>query len=153
MSRQIQIRRGTAAEHENFIGAMGEITMDTDAKTLRVHDGETPGGLPLAHATTAGNGVPDGADYVVEYSAPGANPNWRKYKSGWCEIFGTITANGNIVFPFAFSDKNNIRLSLSSVGGGNGIPRAISITETGFQYASANEVNTPAHWCAFGILA
>ena len=48
MSRQIQIRRGTATEHENFTGAMGEVTMDTTNKTLRVHDGETAGGTPLA---------------------------------------------------------------------------------------------------------
>lgn len=44
MSRQIQIRRGTAAEHNNFTGAIGEITMDTTKKTLRVHDGEKVGG-------------------------------------------------------------------------------------------------------------
>ena len=45
MSRQIQLRRGTATEHESFIGAVGEITMDTTNQTLRVHDGETPGGV------------------------------------------------------------------------------------------------------------
>ena len=44
MSRQIQIRRGSATEHNNFTGAIGEITMDTTNKTLRVHDGETIGG-------------------------------------------------------------------------------------------------------------
>ncbi len=44
MSRQIQIRRGSAAEHDNFTGAIGEITMDTTNKTLRVHDGVTVGG-------------------------------------------------------------------------------------------------------------
>lgn len=43
-----QIRRGTAAQHETFIGAEGEITMDTTNKTLRVHDGVTPGGTILA---------------------------------------------------------------------------------------------------------
>ena len=48
MSRQIQIRRGTAAEHANFTGAIGEITMDTTNKTLRVHDGQTAGGTILA---------------------------------------------------------------------------------------------------------
>lgn len=47
MSRQIQIRRGSAAEHSNFTGAIGEITMDTTNKTLRVHDGVTPGGKEI----------------------------------------------------------------------------------------------------------
>ena len=50
MSRQIQIRRGSATEHDTFIGAIGEITMDTTNKTLRVHDGETAGGIELACA-------------------------------------------------------------------------------------------------------
>lgn len=44
MSRQIQIRRGTAAEHDGFTGAIGEVTMDTTNNTLRVHDGATAGG-------------------------------------------------------------------------------------------------------------
>ncbi len=48
MSRQVQIRRGSATAHTNFTGAIGEITMDTTNKTLRVHDGITPGGTILA---------------------------------------------------------------------------------------------------------
>ncbi len=50
MARQIQIRRGTAEEHESFTGAIGEVTMDTTNNTLRVHDGETIGGTALARA-------------------------------------------------------------------------------------------------------
>ena len=50
MARQIQIRRGTATEHNSFIGAIGEVTMDTTNNTLRVHDGETAGGTALACA-------------------------------------------------------------------------------------------------------
>lgn len=48
MSRQIQIRRGSATDHASFTGAIGEITMDTTNKTLRVHDGSTVGGTILA---------------------------------------------------------------------------------------------------------
>lgn len=47
MSEQWQIRRGTTAENDNFTGAEGEITMDTDKKQLRVHDGQTQGGWTL----------------------------------------------------------------------------------------------------------
>lgn len=55
MSRQIQIRRGSATEHEKFTGAIGEVTMDTTNNTLRVHDGQTLGGVALARADS----VPD----------------------------------------------------------------------------------------------
>ncbi|MBQ7409279.1 MAG: hypothetical protein IJV03_01815, partial [Alphaproteobacteria bacterium] len=48
MARQIQIRRGSASENDNFTGTIGEVTMDTTNKTLRVHDGETLGGTVLA---------------------------------------------------------------------------------------------------------
>lgn len=48
MSRQIQSRRGSSAEHETFTGAPGEITVDTTNNTLRIHDGQTPDGTPLA---------------------------------------------------------------------------------------------------------
>ena len=71
MSRQIQIRRGSATEHEDFTGAIGEITMDTTNKTLRVHDGETVGGTPLAKQSDL-----DTADYVVEYQNPTAENNY-----------------------------------------------------------------------------
>ena len=47
--RQVQLRRGTHAEHKNFTGAAGEVTVVTDGrKNLRVHDGSTAGGIDLA---------------------------------------------------------------------------------------------------------
>ena len=51
----VQIRRGTATEHQDFIGDIGELTMDTDNKTIRVHDGETVGGTALARASDMPN--------------------------------------------------------------------------------------------------
>ena len=50
MSKQVQLRGGTTAEHMDFIGAPREVTVDTDLNTLRVHDGQTPGGHDLAKA-------------------------------------------------------------------------------------------------------
>ncbi len=50
MSISVQRRRGTTEEHENFAGALGEVTVDTDKNTLVVHDGETEGGFPQDNA-------------------------------------------------------------------------------------------------------
>ena len=44
MSSQVQFRRGTTTQNNAFTGAQGEITVDTDIKTLRLHDGSTAGG-------------------------------------------------------------------------------------------------------------
>ena len=52
MAKQVQWRRGNTAAHATFAGANGEITIDTDKKTVVVHDGATPGGFSLA---TEGN--------------------------------------------------------------------------------------------------
>lgn len=48
MARQVQLRRGTAAQHTSFTGANGEVTIDTDDKRAVVHDGSTAGGIPQA---------------------------------------------------------------------------------------------------------
>ena len=47
MTKQVQLRRGTAAEHAVFTGAVGELTIDTTNDVAVVHDGVTQGGLPL----------------------------------------------------------------------------------------------------------
>ena len=48
MSTQVQFRKGNTAQTALFTGAVAEITVDTDKKTVVVHDGVTPGGYPLA---------------------------------------------------------------------------------------------------------
>jgi hypothetical protein len=48
MARQVQIRRGTAAETASFTGAVGELSVDTDDDRVVVHDGSTAGGHPQA---------------------------------------------------------------------------------------------------------
>lgn len=49
MATQVQRRRGSAQDYidSGFIGAEGEFTYDKTAKTIRVHDGSTPGGFKL----------------------------------------------------------------------------------------------------------
>lgn len=55
MTRVLQIRRGSTEQNNNFTGMPGEITMDTDAKTIRIHDGETLGGVAMARADSVRN--------------------------------------------------------------------------------------------------
>jgi len=53
MATQVQFRRGTTSQNNAFTGAQGEITVDTDVYTLRIHDGSTAGGkvIPTLTAT------------------------------------------------------------------------------------------------------
>lgn len=47
MPTVVQFRRGTSAQNDNFTGAIGELSIDTEKDTLRVHDGSTTGGFEL----------------------------------------------------------------------------------------------------------
>ena len=90
MSRQIQIRRGTAAEHENFTGAIGEITMDTTNKTPQ---------LPTAQN-----------NYTW----------YRKYKSGWVEMGGQVPVQENtITLPIELCDENYTVIIAYKLAGSN----------------------------------
>ncbi len=111
-----QIRRGTAAENDAFTGAIGEVTMDTTNKTLRVHDGETLGGTILAKQSEIPTPytMPNNYDFVIESQAPTAENNYtwyRKYKSGWVEqgqkikniSFNTVTS---VTLPITMANTN-----------------------------------------------
>lgn len=47
MSTAVKRRRGTTVQHSTFTGQNGEVTVDTDKKTLVVHDGAKAGGFPI----------------------------------------------------------------------------------------------------------
>ncbi len=47
MSKVLQLRRGTTAQNDSFTGAEGEVTVDTEKKLLRLHDGSTAGGKEI----------------------------------------------------------------------------------------------------------
>jgi len=38
---QVQLRRGTTAQHAVYTGPQGEVTVDTDKNALVLHDGAT----------------------------------------------------------------------------------------------------------------
>ncbi len=50
MATAIKQRRGNTSEHNAFTGLEAEITVNTETKTIHVHDGSTAGGIPLAKA-------------------------------------------------------------------------------------------------------
>ena len=52
--RRVQLRRGNTNENNNFTGAVGEITVDTQTVSVRVHDG-TAGGKDLMRADMSNN--------------------------------------------------------------------------------------------------
>ena len=45
---KVKILRGDTASNDAYTGPDGEITIDSEAKKARIHDGVTQGGFPLA---------------------------------------------------------------------------------------------------------
>ncbi len=116
-NRKLKIKRGTSAENNSYIGVCGEITMDTDEKTIRLHDGETVGGVAMARADSVMDMTC--TDYVIAWQNPTAENNYtwfRKYKSGWVEQGGRWVGSiklgpynvgtDDITLPIVMSDGN-----------------------------------------------
>ena len=98
MAKQLELRRGTTQANNLFTGATGEVTMDTDTKQLRVHDGVKTGGYAI--------------DTLVAFQAPNAGNNYtwyRKYSSGWIEQGWRQTWSGawtTVTLPVPMADAN-----------------------------------------------
>ena len=83
MATQVQFRRGTTTQNNAFTGAIGEITYDSEAKTLRLHDGSTAGGgsivttlagsQTLTNKTLSSNSVWQGTVIGLAYGGTAAN--------------------------------------------------------------------------------
>jgi hypothetical protein len=68
MSTQVQLRKGNTSQTSTFTGAVAEITVDTDKKTLVVHDGSTAGGIPLATQANVTSSVTQAAADALAFS-------------------------------------------------------------------------------------
>ncbi len=180
MSKQIQIRRGTSDEHLNFTGAVGEVTMDTTDKTLRLHDGVTAGGIvfakqseleplarrdelePLARRDEL---VPSTADYITSTYRKSDGKTWyRKYKSGWIEQGGYFELSGSwaagneptyyLTLPVAMKDnKYTISMARGTTTGQILMPSCINVQKTGFQISNrciASSTFVCGWWTVYG---
>lgn len=92
MAKQLQLRKGTATEHNTFTGANGEVTVDTTNKTLRVHDGTTAGGTQLATLST------------TQALIAAQGKVLQDTKSTVAVMTGTIADGGTIPLPSGFTE-------------------------------------------------
>jgi len=67
MATQLQLRRGTTAEHSTFTGLEGELTYDTSAKNPVIHDGVKAGGFGVQ--TLGANALTPAANIATDLSA------------------------------------------------------------------------------------
>lgn len=51
MSTKILLKRGNTLSNDNYTGSLGEVTLDTQARKLRIHDSTKEGGYTVANMT------------------------------------------------------------------------------------------------------
>ena len=126
MATQIQLRRGNTAQTSIFTGAIAEVTVDTDKKTLVIHDGSTAGGIPLSKESTTStifnhaNGAFDKANSANVLAQAGYNQANTATTSAQAAFdkanqtaqlaFTTVSANGTSLV----ADANNDTLTITS---------------------------------------
>ena len=110
MAKRIQFRRGTTAEHTVFVGAPGELTIDTTKKTVVVHDGVTPGGFPASRLESVdGTSTFNGQVRITNAAASTSTTTGSLIVSGGVGVAGRVTAN-NFVETSTITVKENVIL-------------------------------------------
>jgi hypothetical protein len=118
MSTQVQIRRGNTAQTSVFTGAVAEITIDTDKKTLVVHDGTNSGGFALARESAlSSNSVFSQASFNTANAAfIAANTPSHVANSASIYANGAFTA-ANAATSTNTTQNNNITVALNTANG------------------------------------
>lgn len=124
MTRVLQIRRGTTTQNDNFTGLSGELSFDTTAKTIRVHDGQTLGGFELARADQVTTS-PDGGT-TTEFDINSVDPSF------WSNLFETYSAPTIKINESNLSMIANIRYLewIFSISAAAKLARAVLVCQT-----------------------
>ena len=151
MPTQVQFRRGSQSQNNNFKGAAGEISVNTDTNSLRVHNGITTGGFELARAdlsnvsgisTTAGiwvsgsTGIYTGTKVGIGTTIPRydlhviGSGTTALFVDGNARITGILTV-GNSSITFDGTNNNIVIGSGVTVYGNTGIVSATAIYVAG----------------------
>jgi hypothetical protein len=123
MSVQVQRRRGTAAQHASFVGAAGEITVDTTNNRLILHDGVTTGGIPsakLSDLTGTTYSLDDLTDVDVTSAAP-VNGDGLTY-NGTTWVPAAVTVADSSVSNAKLANMAEGTIKGRPVGAGTGEP-------------------------------
>jgi len=104
---QVQLRKGTTAQHGSFTGAQGEVTVDTDKNALVLHDGSTAGGIQMARESVVN---------VLDYGAKGDGVT--DDTSSIQNAINALTDNSSLVIPkglymvdeLTITSVNNIKI-------------------------------------------
>jgi hypothetical protein len=106
---QLQLRRGNTAQTAIFTGAVGEVTVNTQKKTLIVHDGVTAGGTEIALQAYAS------AAYHAANNAGSTASDAYQHAASASSYANSAFAKANTITVSVLTNESS-NLSLSSNG-------------------------------------
>ena len=107
MATQVQFRRGTTSQNNAFTGAQGEITIDSQVWTIRIHDGSTAGGKVVPTLT---------ATQTLTNKTLGSGSTWNGSAVG-LGYGGTGAALTGVAGAIVYSGSSGFGLSLAGTSG------------------------------------
>lgn len=151
MPKQVQLRRGTTAEHATFTGVIGEVTVDTTKDTAVIHDGTQVGGYPLARESALANYQPLDADLTAIGGLSGTSGLLKKTDTNtWSLDTSTyLVANQTITFSgdATGSGTTAVTLTLANSGVSANTYRSVTVDVKGRVTAGSN----PTTLSGYGI--
>ena len=118
MATQVQFRRGTTGQHSAFTVAVGEVTVDTEKKTVCIHDASQIGGFPLLREDFTNSNLALGSlsscalkfagDPDTGIISPGAN-QLSLVTGGFARL--TIDSSGVVTIPGNVNITGNITVN------------------------------------------
>lgn len=110
MPKQVQLRRGSTADHTTFTGVVGEVTIDTTKDTAVVHDGSQVGGYPLARESALANYQPLDGDLTAIAALAGTTGIVRKTAANTYSLdtatYLTDITSGQVTTALGFTPYN-----------------------------------------------
>jgi hypothetical protein len=145
MPTQVQFRRGTTTQNNNFTGAAGEISVDTEVKTIRVHDGSTAGGIAVAKADLS-NTAAITASSTTTLTSKTFNLSSNTL-SGTIALFNTALSDGDFATLSGVETLTNKTINgdnntISNIGNASLTNSSITINGTSVSLGGTRTLNT-----------
>ena len=151
MTKQVQLRRGSTSQSDAFTGAVGEVTVDTTAKSLRVHDGSTVGGSTIPNLTEVLTAIDAAAGLSFQKLVTVPHRYWRvglsSVSSGQTSVAEFKFYNGNVAMPRSFSATGDWPVEWYD----NNPTTNAEPGTGGFQKFEVFDFGTPQSFDSFGI--
>lgn len=118
-TKRVQLRRGTTAEHASFIGAEGELTIDTTRDIAIVHDGVKLGGHELVGVAATNQSIVNKVSVGIGTS----NATSALTVFGDSLITGVSTFSGNVTLGGELRAPASFVIDPAAVGDNTGSVR------------------------------